>query len=319
MKRVSRIMAHVKKGTLCWAILLRLLQPFRWSLFSRRVKFRMVVGYWPHFRRPRTINEKIHWLKLYHNDPRVACLRNKLLVRDYVKRVAPDLRIPEVFFATDNPALIRFDELPEKCVIKSTFGDFARHVLFFDRGLSDPEAVREQCRQWLDQGRAGSRKEYRGAAPPYMPKVFGEQLLIDKHGYIPRDVKIWVMNAHARYVQVVRERFSDSGPAEEYYDTLWNRLSLKREGYRTGSGDTPPRRLHYMVEVAERLADKFPLVRVDLYEIDDVVYFGEMTFYPGAGYRRFEPTSYDFEFGAQLALPTRSASYPNGSHNSEEL
>ncbi|MFC2108927.1 ATP-grasp fold amidoligase family protein [Candidatus Bipolaricaulota bacterium] len=290
-----------KQGTLERAIAMKLSSPLRPLVLYHRVVFRLVVGYWPHLHQPRSFTEKILWLRLYFDDPRLVSLTDKLSAREYVRRVTPEVCIPQSSFAVDNADDIPFDQLPDKCVIKSTFGEGARHIIFFDRTSSDPYEVRQRCREWLAERPRGSREKwpferiYQGRSR----QVFEEELLTDDQGRIPKDYKIYVFHGCAKFLVVICDRFSNA--TRTYYDTSWNLLDMRTGGYPSVPDIPKPTRLQDMLRVAERLASDLPFVRVDLYVINEELYFSELTLYPGTG--PFEPQRFDFEFGAQLTLP----------------
>lgn len=273
---------------------LRLLnRPF---LLYHRVLFRLKVGYWPHFRNPRTFNEKICWMKFNYKDPRLPKLMDKLAVREYVARVAPELRTPEVYFVATSADDIPFDALPERCVIKSSHG--SHQVIFYDRKSTDREFVRSQCRRWLSRPHRPDLGEW-----PYLRiprRVFAEQLMLDQSGELPQDYKFFVFNSRSEYILVVQDRHTTV--TRTYYDAGWHVLPMRRGNVPRGLGSPPPVRLQDMLRLAERLADGFPFVRVDLYEIDGDLYFGELTFFPVSGLGKFEPQDFDLSFGEQLDL-----------------
>jgi len=194
----------------------------------------------------------------------------------------------------DNADGIPFDRLPSRFVIKTTFGGDSDHVVFYDRATSDLESVRETCREWLKE------------ANRIHGKVYIEELLLDGQGRIPNDYKIYVFNGRARYLVVVCDRFSTK--TFTYFDLDGNKLDMSRGGRPIGQNAQLPSRsrMQAMIQSAERLAKGFPLVRVDLYDIADGIYFGELTFCPGRGMLRFVPQRFDFEFGAQLVLPSHT-------------
>jgi len=133
-------------------------------------------------------------------------------------------------------------------------------------------------------------------------QLFGEELLIDERGRIPRDYKILVFHGEAKYLYVVDKRFC-SQPTLTFFDACWNHLGATRVGYELESSIPRPKRFSDMLRIAELLACGFPLVRVDLYEVRGEIYFGEFTFWPSGGLGRFLPPEFDFVLGEELELP----------------
>lgn len=302
MQVLTKIVEHARQGrlgrVLGWWLLHRakpLLRPFR--LFHR-ILFRLRVGYWPHLRAPRSFNEKISWIKFNYRDRRLPKLQDKLAVRDYVREVAPELRIPQLYSVADNADEFPFDHLPDKCVIKSNHG--CGQIIFFDRSTIDPEEIKGQCRQWLAKPHGARLGEWAYQSIPR--KLFAEELLLDERGQVPHDYKVFVFNGQAQCILVVQDRYTN--PRHTYYDRGWCPLHVRDAGYRRSETNIPPpHRLQEMIQAAERLAHQLPFIRVDLYEICSEMYFGELTLYPLSGMGPFEPQSFDFEFGRHLKLP----------------
>lgn len=255
------------------------------------------VGYWPNFDNPRSFNEKICWIKFYYRDPRLPLFTDKLAVREYVRKVAPEVNIPEVYFVVDRPEDIPFDKLPERCVIKPN--NASKRIIFYEKGNSNTAEVRRIVRKWLNSPYGWDRLEW--AYENIKPLVLGEELLLDETENIPDDYKVFVLGGKALLISVISGRFVNQ--KRSYYDRYWNRIDITRGRYPKGPEIPKPDCLEKMLSVAERLADDLALARVDFYIIKGKLYFGEMTFYPESGMGAFHPREFDFKFGAELLLP----------------
>lgn len=113
------------------------------------------------------------------------------------------------------------------------------------------------------------------------------------------DYKFFCFNGEPVICQVISERYSNEHI--DFYDTNWKRLDgvvgLNPKATNSADGFPKPRNLDKMLEVARVLSQDFPFVRVDLYNVNGKIYFGELTFYPSSGYGCFNPDSFDFKLG----------------------
>ena len=256
------------------------------------------AGYWPNFKNPKALNEKIWWIKKHHRDPRMTTCSDKLAVRDYAKAKCPSLRFPEVLFVTDDPAQIPFHELPEQCVIKSNHA--SGQVIFYDRRRSNRADIIRTCKRWLSRPFGESTSEW---VYQHIPRrIFGEQRLYDNTDSAPSDYKVFVFNGSAKLIQVDLDRYSNH--TRTLYDRDWNVIPV-HYNYRMGRGLPRPPNLAELRRVAECLAYGFPFVRVDLYLIGTDIVLGEMTFLPEGGTGPFCPLKFDWKFGEMLTLPVR--------------
>jgi len=262
------------------------------------------VGYLPNVRHPQTLVEKLLWLKRHYRHPDMPRLSDKLAVRDYVRDRAPSLRLPEVFAESASAASFPFDVLPERAVLKPAHA--SGHVAFWQPG-ADPDVLRALLARWLVLRHDAHLDEwFYGAVPP---RVFAEEDLRDARGRVPDDYKVFVLNGRAHLVQVFQGR--GERLVRTVFDRNWTLLPTFRSDrpggppIRVPAALAPPRPtcLAELLAAAERLAEPFPFVRVDLYVVGDAPFFGEMTFMPSGGYVPFEPRTFDRELGSHLRLP----------------
>ncbi len=266
--------------------------------FYQVINFWRLLGYWPNFHNPRSLCEKIHWLKLYWRDPIANILVDKLAIRYYVQYLVPDIKMMKILFITSNAETIPFDMLPDKCVIKSNFG--SGHVIFFNRNESDINEIKFKCREWLKKPYGTDTGEW---AYLHVPRyIFGEEILLDDEGKIPNDYKFYVFNGKVELISVISDRFGKR--KHTYFDVDWNILNVKHKNYPIDPSIAPPMCLNTMINVSETLATgfKLPFARIDLFEVRGKVYFGEITLYPGGGILLFEPRDYDFVLGSKLDI-----------------
>lgn len=267
--------------------------------------YRKIMGRELNLESPQTFNEKLQWLKLYDRDSRYTVMVDKYLVRDYIaEKLGEEYLIP-LLGVWDDPDDIDFDALPEQFVLKCNHNSGLGMCICKDKSQLNIKKTKEALRK-------GLREDYylTGREWPYknVPrKIVCEKFMVD-HGNVElSDYKIHCYNGKPRFTLVCRDRFSASGLTEDFMDENWNRLDVKRPDHPQGTS-IPRRPLNYekMFEFAEKLAKDIPFVRVDFYEINGKIYFGELTFYPASGFEKFEPGKWDKTFGEWLDLPKRN-------------
>lgn len=119
------------------------------------------------------------------------------------------------------------------------------------------------------------------------------------------DYKIMCFNGHAKYSSVCTERFKDSGLKVTFFDKEWNEMPFERHYKKSEKKIEKPERYEEMIKLAEKLSKEVSFIRVDLYEIDNRIYFGELTFYPGSGFGEFSPEEWDTKLGDMIILPKK--------------
>ena len=107
-------------------------------------------------------------------------------------------------------------------------------------------------------------------------------------------------------ILVCAERFAAGGLRENFYDPDWNLLPVKRPKHPNTDFDIPrPQKLQEMLEIARNLSKDIPFSRIDLYEINGKIYFGEITFFPASGMEPFDPIEWDEKLGSWIKLPEK--------------
>lgn len=252
---------------------------------------------------PQGLSEKIQWLKLNGMTPLHSRCSDKIAVRDYVaERVGSEILIPMVM-ATYDVAEITPENIPaERFVVKPNH-DSGSVVFCRDRASFDWADARRRLRAMLkrDFHLAQRERQYEGIRRG----LIVEELLEQSGGGDLIDYKIYCFHGKPTFAQVDLGRHSDHRRA--MYDLDWRKLPERIEtlpGLPAAlDGELPrPEGWEEMKRIAAILAKPFPLVRIDFYNVDGRVFFGEMTFTPGAGLSRFEPREKDVAYGRLLDL-----------------
>ena len=271
--------------------------PGRLALIQR---YYLTFGALRLFLRPRTFTERLFARMMWSRDPRLKITSEKVDVRDYVAaRVGSEYLIP-LLQVWDRPEQIDLAVLPERFALKASHGS-GFNLLVGDKTKVDVEALRETMRRWLDVDWYGYHREWGYKGIPR--RIVAETLILDR-GELPADYKFYVFNGRARMVMVngrsavaAVARKSGRHPTRDYFDEQWRPLKVERGKPRAAATPPCPDRLAEMIDVAQRIARGFAFCRVDLYNVEGRVYFGEITQYPSAGQQMFRPLDFDAALG----------------------
>ncbi|SDN19596.1 TupA-like ATPgrasp [Actinomyces ruminicola] len=252
---------------------------------------------------PRTLADKIHWLKLYDSTPLKGRLADKFLVREWVsQRIGAEYLVP-LLGVWDDPDDIDFDVLPDSFVLKATHGS-GWNIVVHDKSELDVARTRRTLADWLTWRhamRGGFELHYEFCEP----RIVCEALLEDGSGGL-RDYKFMTFDGVVQFIFVVDGRHSNI--VRGTYLPGWVRAPFEYRGAAGLAGEMdPPVRLDEMTRLAEELGKGFACARVDFYEVDGRVFFGEITFTDANGTSYFEPDVYDARFGDKLVLPEKKA------------
>lgn len=235
---------------------------------------------------PSTFNEWIQWLKVNMTEEELALkteLADKYAVRDWVAdRIGNDCLIPLVGGPWKRGEDIDFDALPEKFVLKANHGS-GMNLVVKDKSILDKEMAVRECNKWINTlfGWLGIEAQYF-----HIPKCIIAEKYIEQSNGDLMDYKIHCFHGRPRIIQIIGERDFQSHTAKEaFFDMDWKRGNLMYHTYEQyEESPARPKRLNEMVNIAEKLSSGFQYVRVDLYEVNDKIYFGEMTFTPRNGF-----------------------------------
>ncbi|MBK6266514.1 hypothetical protein JKA74_15825 [Marivirga sp. S37H4] len=275
---------------------------YRYKILSDEVflksRFKYELGYKLDLEKPETYNQKIQWLKIHDRTPLHTTCADKYAVRDFIaKEIGAQHLIPLILY-TNNPSDLRPENFQEKSfIIKATHSSGRNHIVK-DKNIADWSGIRKKARKWLNENFYYCLREWQYKNIP--PAIIVEQLLQDENGLIPFDFKIHCFHGEVEIFEVHENRhFSHK---KLLYDKNWNVQDFITHREK-GTPIAPPKNLELMKSIAQKLAKHFCYVRVDLYEVNGNVYFGELTFHPGSGFRRFYPFERDRMLGEKLTLP----------------
>ena len=268
-------------------------------------KFAETFGYPLDWKNPRTLNEKLNWMKLHVRDPLQKVAADKYAVRAHVAAKVGEQYLIPLIRKCDRAEEIRFAELPAAFVLKTNHGS-GQNWIVRDKAREDERKVVRQFREWLATNHYAASREWPYKGMP--PAIVVEELLLDENGRIPSDFKFHCFGGKVATIQVDLDR--ETAHRRNFYDLdwhlqpfVWTEWAGDKPAWPNGRAVARPAALAEMVRVAETLAADFPYARIDLFYCDGKVYFGEITFYHGGAFERFDPPEFDRFFGDKLALP----------------
>ena len=252
---------------------------------------------------PKRYTEKIQWYKLYYRNPVMMECVDKYGVRKYIEKKGLGNILNQLYQVVDLPEEINFDQLPDKFVIKTTNGS-GTNILVKDKKTLNIAETKKKLNDFLNMAEASAGREwaYGGSSK----KIIVEELLEDNSNKDKgiSDYKFLCFNGKPVYVVYDKDRFSDH--KRNFYDVNWNYVKVDSDCPCFEDSVKKPENYEKMVEIASVLSRDFPAVRVDLYNIEGKIYFGELTFYPWSGYVQYTPDSFDFELGKYFVLPEKA-------------
>ena len=266
--------------------------------FRLKQRFKRLLGYDLNLKNPKTFNEKIQWLKLYDRTPWHTICADKYEVRNFIsEKIGTKYLVPLVLHTT-NPDDINPLNLPEYPIIIKTNHDSSGGVFVRDKNVIDWKATRKQLKERLSVNYDNGKGEWQYRDIP--PKIIVEKLLTDEDGNIPVDYKMHYFNGKLAFTQVDMDRETDH--KRNLYDPEWNFIPCTW-AYKNGHSISKPKVYAEMKHIAQILAKDFLYVRVDLYVVSDLIYFGELTFHSDSGNGKFTPQKWDEKIGQLLQLP----------------
>lgn len=252
----------------------------------------------PDFSKPCTFSEKLCWIKLYDHNPLYTILADKIAVRNYVReRIGEQVLIP-CYGVWDKAADISYSTLPDKFVLKCNH-ESGFVIICRDKATFDFQFARYQLATHLRMNYYYIHKEWHYRDIP--PRIIAEKLLMDDNKEDPVNYKIHCFNGVPQFIYVVKNK--QGRAAYGFYSPAWNFLPFNIDNVPTEMFSRP-KQLENMLNIAVSLSRGLTYCRVDLYALQDCVYFGEITLIPGAGMLSFFPESYDLYWGQRLILPT---------------
>lgn len=247
---------------------------------------------------PRSFNEKIQWLKIHDRNPEYIKWVDKKQAKEEVKRILGDQYVVPLIDYWYEAKDIQFDKLPSKCVLKCNHDQGSTRILD-NTNANERKEVKKFLGLRLNKNPFLLTREW-----PYKyikPCIICEEYLQDDIF----DYKFFCFNGEPRFINVGSKEGEPSETHVTFLDLDWNPTCFRRNDYKAVSNLPPkPKNLDKMIEIARLLSIGTKFVRIDLFLVNDRIYFSEFTLYPTSGLIKFEPDEYDYIIGAWLDLNT---------------
>lgn len=264
--------------------------------------FFTVTGRHLNLQHPTTFEDKQQWLKLYDRHPEYRELVDKLKVREHIKAVLGEEYLFPLLGAWKSFEDINFEALPNQFVLKCNHDSGSVKVIR-DKNILKKEDYAVLSRHFSKHLRrdffyAGREYPYKGIEPYLLAEKY---MIDDNHEQESlNDYKFFCFHGEPKIVLIVTDRAVDC--RYDFYDMDFNHLDLKYGRSRDDDAIHKPAFFEEMKSIAAKLSDGIPFVRIDLYEVDGKVYFGEYTFYDGGGFQWLEPEKWEYQLGSWIKL-----------------
>lgn len=261
-----------------------------------------LLGYRPDLDTPATFNEKINWLKLHNHDPRITTCCDKYAVKQYAaEKIGAEYVLP-VLGVWEKAADVDFDSLPEQFALKVNWSS-GYNIIVPDKSKLDVDEARKKLAKWMVPASNSYYDTFNWGYKHMKPVIYAEPYIEQIDGQV-YDYKFYFSKGRFLYMFIATDRLGEKSLTYTFYDEQFRPLPFTY-GHKPNANPVPemPKNLDKMLELAKVLADDFPFVRVDFYEVGDrEFYLGEMTFYSGGGTLPFDPVSWDQTLGDKIAL-----------------
>lgn len=257
------------------------------------------MGKFPDLDNPKRFNEKLQWLKLHDKRPEYTLMVDKYEAKKYVAGILGEEYIIPTLGVWERFEDIDFDALPQQFVLKCTH-DSGGLVICPDKSKLNIEKARKKINKRLKRNQFRKHREY-----PYKgvkPRIIAEQFMVDESGTELKDYKFFCFNGEPKMLLLASNR--GKGTYMNFYDMEFNLLPVQRAAHPNAKNlFVKPDGFDKMKQLAKTLSKGIPHIRVDFYNINGKIYFGELTFFSGSGNIPFHPDEWDYKIGEWLELP----------------
>lgn len=267
--------------------------------FALKIRYRISMKKKLDLKNPIGFNEKMMWLNLYWQSSKKTECSDKYLVRKYVKEKCSEELLNPIYGVYKNVESINWDQLPEKFVLKSTYGS-GRNIICLDKQYLNISKTERKLKKWLKP------KLLDGTVQTHYSQetnvIIAEKYIKGLRRKVPNDYKFYCFHGKPKLILAFEGR--DKGITQKmFYDLDWNPLKKYINIDNINDEIDKPSGLNRMIEYAEQLSEDFPFVRVDFYNINGKVIFGELTFTPAACLSKTHNAKGDKYLGKLLHLP----------------
>ena len=265
-----------------------------------KIKYKLMMGKKLNIDNPKTFNEKLQWLKLYDRKDIYTKMVDKYEAKKFVKKIIGEDYIVETLGIYDKFEDIDFEKLPSKFVIKPTHASGNVYICK-DKSKIDYKALKKEISKWLKRDYYKIHREW-----PYKNverRIIIEKYLSEFEDDDIRDYKFYMFNNKLAFSFVCSDRKKDV--KFTFYDRNGKFMDVTQCGKPYDKRIKLPQNYERMIQLSEKLSKNTIALRVDFYEINGKIYFGELTFFDSAGFGPFNPDEWDEKIGDWLILPRK--------------
>lgn len=265
-----------------------------------KIKFFLCMHKKLNLKEPKSFSEKLQWLKLHDRKPVYTLMVDKIEAKKYVAEIIGKEYIIPTYAVWDNADDIDFNSLPDQFVLKCNH-DCGGMCICPDKSKIDFEKVRKGLRKGLKRdyylhGREWSYKNVKR-------RILAEKYMVDESGYELKDYKIFCFDGVPKFMFIASDRqLKDEETKFDFFDMNFNHLPFTNGHFNSRKQIQCPSSFEKMKELAAKLSQGIPHLRVDFYDINGHIYFGELTFSHWNGMTPFEPEEWDYKFGELIHL-----------------
>lgn len=264
-----------------------------------KYKYKKIFNKKLDLKNPKSFNEKLNWLKVYDKNPLYIKLVDKYEVKKYVEEMIGKEYVIPTFGIWDSFEKINFDELPNQFVLKCTH-DSGGLVIVKNKKILDMNFARNKIEEALKNNYYYESREW-----PYKnvkPRIIAEEYMEDEATQELRDYKFFCFDGKVKFMFIASNRQGEGATYFDFYTLHFEKINVKNGHPNAPYKIEKPINFEKMIKLSERLSKGIKHVRVDWYEINGRIYFGEMTFYHNGGFVPFVPNEWDDEFGKYLKV-----------------
>ena len=269
---------------------------------ATKIMYRISTGKKLDLKNPKDFNQKIMWLKLntYYKNPLITQCADKYAVRKYIEENGCGKILNRLIGVYDTTNQIEWESLPKKFVLKCNHG-CGMNIICDNKDKANKNEILRKLDIWMKEDYYLDHAEVNYKY--IKKKIICEEYLQSKEGFLPNDYKIYCFNGEPKIVLVCYER--DINLQLQFLELDWKKTRIGKGEFDKNINIPKPKTFDTMIEYSKKLSKGFPFVRMDFYEIDDKVIFGEMTFTPAGGLANYY-SQYGLKFlGNQLHLPIK--------------
>lgn len=265
-----------------------------------KIIYKLCIGKKLNLKNPKTYNEKLQWLKLYDRKDIYTEMVDKCKVKKFVAdKIGEEYIIPTIA-EWDSFDQIDFDALPNQFVLKCNH-DSGGLAICTDKATFDIDASRKKLNKSLKTNYYWKGREW--VYKNIKPKLLAEKYMVDESGYELKDYKFFCFDGEVKALFIATDRTSETEETKfDFYDAEFNHLPFTNGHPNSNKEIKKPESFEKMKELAEILSKDIPHARIDFYDINGQIYFGEITLFHWSGFMPFVPEEWDYTFGEWIKI-----------------